>query len=222
MTRVIFKILGTMCVYDWSIEFCTWMSKRVVFNFGIFIWWTRDLTLYCSIFPWETCFLAPYGFPVTCTEVKRKKQREKSGTKTVTEPKGRATRHISSLLIHHPFQLFVILKWCVSCVPPCCSHHHQVTGHGDILLYQKSGIKLHPSATIDVLNQAFMLPHPQAKACSVVCVLEPSSVHTVACWDNNNHHVSVCGFTECEWVCSCCISYCRTKVGLYWPFCVWR
>lgn len=64
--------------------------------------------------------------------------------------------------------------------------------------------------------------HAASKACPVVCVLELSGVLTVAWWDNINHRVSVCGFTECEWVSSCCNSYCCTKVGLYWPFHVWR
>lgn len=81
--------------------------------------------------------------------------------------------------------------------------------------------KNHPFATFDVLIQAFMLPLPQAKVRPVVCVLQLSSVHTVAWWDNNNHCVSVCGFTECGWV-SSCTSYCCTKIGLYWPFYVCR
>lgn len=28
----------------------------------------------------------------------------------------------------------------------------------------------------------------------------------IAWWKNNNHRVSVCGFTECQWVSSCCTS----------------
>lgn len=83
-------------------------------------------------------------------------------------------------------------------------------------LTPENEIKPEPFAMFDVPNQVFTLLLPQAKVHPIVFVLQLSSVQTVAWWDNNNHRVSVCGFTEC--VLYSCTSYSCTKIGLYWPF----
>lgn len=98
-----------------------------------------------------------------------------------------STRHLSSFLIHPPFQLFVVLWWCVSCVLLRCSphhhhhhHHRHITGRGGGTLVPKKRNKTQPICYVwcpkSSINAA---PHPQAKVYSVVCVLELSSVHSL-------------------------------------------
>lgn len=151
----------------------------------------RGLTLNCGIFLRERALLC-----CSVQHLRLKKKQFKSTptwspgcvslTKTVTESipvcsavggSYGSTRHLSSFLIHPPFQLFVVLWWCISCVLLRCSphhhhhhHHRHITGRGGGTLVPKKGIKPNPSATFDVLNRALMLPPTLKQKCILLSV----------------------------------------------------
>lgn len=119
-----FRFWGTMGVYDLlSTLHLKEQTSRVFDIWGIFLWWTREVWLSTVVFSCERggALLLPTDLYSSCASWAKKSSSDskESGTKTVTEPKDVRGQQgaLSSLLIHHPFQLFVVLWWCVSCTP---------------------------------------------------------------------------------------------------------
>lgn len=179
--RTVLMVGGRWVRMILSIDFCTWKSKQVVFSTLVFSYDEQEVWLspvVCSCKSDMLCCSVRISTiltskkstqtwsPSTCTEVNC------SDSKTVTELCPLVRGNKASVL---PFaqptipavcSTLVMCFLCPSLLFTSSSSCHTTWWYS---LVPKKEIKLHPSATFDVLNQAFMLPYPSSK--SVFCHL---------------------------------------------------